>query len=193
LRSIRILLPALLSIGLAQPTSAVEAPSFDWSGLYVGGHVAYGRGHIDGTLFEPDPTQFSRAFGSLYGGLQMGYNYVLPSRLLLGTEADVSFPNFLEDGLISGRTTAQGTNVTDQIDYVATLRGRVGYTFSHWLIYATGGLACSQARFTESPGFGTDADTTRSTRVGWTAGVGAELALAANWTVRVEYVYDRFR
>jgi high affinity Mn2+ porin len=94
---------------------------------------------------------------------------VLPSRLLLGAEADVSFPNFLEDGLIASRTTAQGANVTDQIDYIATLRGRVDYTFNHWLIYATGGLAWSQARFTESPGFGTDADTSRSTRAGWTA------------------------
>jgi high affinity Mn2+ porin len=49
--------------------------------------------------------------------------------VLLGAEADVSFPNFLEDDLISSRTTAQGTNVTDQIEYVATLRGRAGYTF----------------------------------------------------------------
>jgi high affinity Mn2+ porin len=180
LRSIQILLPGLLSIGLAQPTNAVEAPSFDWSGPYVGGHVAYGRGHIDGTLFDPNPVQFSRAFGSLYGGLQIGYSYVLPSRLLLGAEADVSFPNFLEDGLISSRTTAQGTNVTDQIDYIATLRGRVGYTFDHWLIYATSGLAWSQARFTESPAFGSDADKTRSTRSGWTAGMGVELAVASN-------------
>lgn len=67
LRSILTLLPGLLSIGLAQPTSAVEAPSFDWSGLYVGGHVAYGRGNIGGTLFEPDPTQSSRGFGSPSG------------------------------------------------------------------------------------------------------------------------------
>ena len=192
LRSIWTILPGLLSMGLAQPTSAGDTPTFDWSGLYVGGYVAYGRGQLGDTLFDPDPTQSSRGFGGLHGGLQIGYNYVLPSRLLLGAEADVSFPNFLEDGLIASRTTAQGTNVAGQIDYIATLRGRVGYTFNHWLIYATGGLAWSQARFTESPGFGTDEDTTQFTRAGWTAGVGAELAVAANWTARVEYVYDRF-
>src|SRR5262249_54311338 len=71
-------------------------------------------------------------------------------------------------------------------------RGRVGYTFNHWLIYATSGLAWSQARFTESPGFGSDADKTLSTRSGWTVGVGAELAVETNWTARFEYVYDRF-
>jgi high affinity Mn2+ porin len=56
----------------------------------------------------------------------MGYNYVLPSKLVLGAEADISFPNFLEDGLTLSHPTAQGTNVTDQIDYLATLRGRIG-------------------------------------------------------------------
>ena len=36
----------------------------------------------------------SNSFSSLYGGVQGGYNYVLPSRLLLGVEADITFPNF---------------------------------------------------------------------------------------------------
>jgi high affinity Mn2+ porin len=192
LRSISILLLGLSSIGLVRLASATEAPSFDWSGLYVGGHVAYGRGQTGNTLFDPDPTQSSRSFGSLYGGLQMGYNYVLPFRLMLGAEADVSFPNFLEDGLISGRTTAQGTNVTDQIDYVATLRGRVGYAFDDWLIYATGGFAWSQARLVEASGFASDTDKELPTRTGWVAGVGTEVAIAPDWTARLEYLYDRF-
>ena len=123
-----------LSVVLAGPATAADITSFDWSGLYVGGHVAYGLGHTSNTLFDPDPTQSSDSFSSLYGGLQMGYNYVLPSRLLLGAEADISFPNFLEGGLISVHPTAIGTNVTDQNDFVGTLRGRVGYTFDHWLI-----------------------------------------------------------
>src|SRR5437016_4873646 len=91
-----------LSVVLAGPATAADLQGFDWSGLYFGGHVAYGRGHTSNTLFDPDPRRSGHSFGSLYGGLQMGYNYVLPSRLLLGAEADISFPNFLEDGLISG-------------------------------------------------------------------------------------------
>ena len=55
------------------------------------------------------------------------------------------------DGLIFTGGTAQGTTVTDQIDYIATLRGRFGYAFDHWLIYGTGGFAWSQARFGETP------------------------------------------
>jgi high affinity Mn2+ porin len=181
-----------LSVALAGPAPAADVQGFDWSGLYVGGHVAYGRGHTSNSLFDPDPSRSSRSFGSLYGGLQMGYNYVLPSRMFLGAEADVSFPNFLEDGLISIRTTTQGTGVTDQVDYIATLRGRIGYTFDHWLIYGTGGFAWSQARLVEAPGLSADIDKVLPTRTGWVTGLGAEVAIGADWTARFEYHYDRF-
>ena len=179
-----------LSVMLAGPAAAADIADFDWSGLYVGGHVAYGLGHTSNTLLDPNPTQSGNSFSSLYGGLQLGYNYVLPSRLLLGAEADISFPNFLESGLISVHGTAEGTNVTDQIDYIGTVRGRVGYAFDHWLIYGTGGFAWSQARFVETPGFASDADKVLSTRTGWAAGLGAEVAIAPNWTARLEYLHD---
>jgi high affinity Mn2+ porin len=88
--------------------------------------------------------------------------------------------------------TVQGTTVTDQIDYIATLRGRFGYTFDHWLIYGTGGFAWSQARFGETPGVASDEDTVLFTRTGWTLGLGAEYAISPHWTVRLEYLYDNF-
>src|SRR5258708_3154753 len=84
---------------------------FDWTGFYVGGHVGYTRGHAEVTVADPDPIQFSKSFGSLAGGLQGGYNYVLPSRFLLGVEADASFLNYLSaDDLAWSRTTPD-TNI----------------------------------------------------------------------------------
>jgi high affinity Mn2+ porin len=115
----------------------LDGPGYNWTGFYAGGHAAYSAGRANSTLSDPDPSASSNSFGSLYGGLQAGYNYVLPSRLLLGIEADVTFPQFFENGLIFTGETTQGTTVTDQIDYIATLRGRLGYAFDHWLIYAT--------------------------------------------------------
>jgi high affinity Mn2+ porin len=167
---------------------------FDWSGWYVGGHVAYSLGRATSTLADPNPAVVSNSFSSLYGGVQAGYNYVFPSRLLLGAEADITFPNFqrFTDGLIFTGGTVQGTTVTDQIDYIATLRGRFGYAFDYWLIYGTGGFAWSQARFVESPGIASDEDKILRTRTGWALGLGAEVAIAPNWTARIEYLYDRF-
>src|SRR5262249_9311728 len=79
------------------PWKAPPAPasSFDWTGFYVGGHVGYSHGNARVNLVDDDVTNFSHRFGSLTAGLQGGYNYVLPSRLLLGIEADASFPNHL--------------------------------------------------------------------------------------------------
>ena len=129
----------------APPSVAVP---FDWTGAYFGGHVGYSRGYGRNTLFDPGPTAAGTSFGSLFGGLQFGYNYLLPSRLLVGIEGDISFPNFLDDGIVASRLTPTGT-VTEKLDFVSTVRGRVGYAFDHWLFYATGGLAWSQARFLE--------------------------------------------
>ena len=175
----------------AMPVKA-PARSYDWNGFYVGGHIANGTGRGTGTLSDPNPTLVGNSFGSLYGGMQGGYNYVFPSGLLLGAEADVTFPNFqtYADGLIFTGGTVQGTTVTDQIDYIATLRGRFGYAFDHWLVYGTGGFAWSQARFSGTPVAG-NLDTILLTRAGWALGLGAEVAIAPSWTARIEYLYDR--
>ena len=176
----------------AAPISSSASPAYDWSGLYAGGHVAYSVGRANSTLSDPDPTASTNPFNSQYGGLQAGYNYVLPSRLLLGIETDITFPQFFENGTIFTGGTPQGTTVTDQIDYIATLRGRFGYAFDHWLIYGTGGFAWSQARFGETPGIASDEDKILLTRTGWALGLGAELAIAPDWSLRIEYLYDRF-
>ena len=182
--------PAPLPVKAPPPA---KAAAYDWGGFYVGGHVGYGVGQANSVLADPGPASFDNAFSSLYGGVQGGYNYVLPSRLMLGAEADITFPNFqrFADGLIFTEATP-GTTVTDQIDYIATLRGRFGYAFDHWLVYGTGGVAWSQARFGETPGLVNPEDKMLLTRIGYALGLGAEVAIAPNWSARLEYLYDRF-
>src|SRR5580704_2435409 len=95
------------------PMKAPPSPStYDWSGFYVGGHVAYSLGGVVSTLSDPTSTGAENSFSSLYGGVQAGYNYVFPSRLLLGAEADIAFPNYFEDGTIFTAATPKGTSVT---------------------------------------------------------------------------------
>ena len=97
--------------GAGDSTASQKLPQgFDWSGWYVGGHIANSLGRVNSTLSDPEPTASNNSFGSLYGGVQAGYNYVLPSRLLLGVEADITFPNFqtYTDGLIFTGSNAAG-------------------------------------------------------------------------------------
>ena len=174
---------------ISMPLKALPIANYDWSGFYVGGHVGYGRGYGRNILSDPNPTAGS-SFGSLFGGLQFGYNYLLPSRLLLGIEGDISFPNYLDDGIVSAGTTPF-SSVTEKLDFVSTVRGRAGYAFDHWLFYATGGFAWSQARFLESSDLTGNEDKVLRMRTGWALGAGAELAIAPGWTARLEYLYDR--
>lgn len=74
----------------APPPSA--ASTYDWSGLYAGGHlgVAWGNSHwtasttaaltpsVSGSFGLFRPLNAFDETGSFLAGLQMGYNYVLP-------------------------------------------------------------------------------------------------------------------
>jgi hypothetical protein len=46
---------------LALKAPPTFASRFDWSGFYVGGHIAYGRGHVSNKLSDPDPSIPSEA------------------------------------------------------------------------------------------------------------------------------------
>lgn len=182
-------LAAEISAVGSRPLKALPIATYDWSGFYVGGHVGYGRGSGRNSLFDPNQTTASSSFGSLFGGLQFGYNYLLPPRLLVGIEGDISFPNYLDDGIVASRTTPSSA-VTEKLDFISTVRGRAGYAFDQWLFYATGGLAWSQARFLEVSNSTGNEDKILRMRSGWALGVGAELAIAPDWTARLEYLYD---
>jgi high affinity Mn2+ porin len=177
--------------GLPIKAASVSSP-YHWTGFYVGGHVGYGRGRANTTLSDPAPSGGSNSFGGLFGGAQFGYNYLLTSRVLLGVEADISFPNYLSADDVAASRTGAASDVAHKIDYIATLRGRLGYAFDRWMVYGTGGLAWTQARFEQTPGVSDDQNEILRRLTGWTAGAGAEVAIAPRWTTRIEYLYSRF-
>jgi high affinity Mn2+ porin len=74
-------LAAEVAVPGTMPRKAPPIVSYDWSGFYVGGHVGYSRGYGRDTLLDPGPSTIDSSFGSIFGGMQFGYNYVLPSRL----------------------------------------------------------------------------------------------------------------
>ncbi len=190
---------ALGAFVLANPALAADLPvkapqfrpAFDWSGFYIGGHTGYSRGASSAVLTDPPIASTSNIFGGVIGGVQAGYNFRLPSGLLLGVEADLSFPNYLTSNEIVSRLTTARSDVAEQLDYVGTARGRIGYASGHWLAYATGGLAFTGERFINSPAVG-DEEKNIHRRLGWAAGAGLEYGFAPHWSVRLEYLYSQF-
>lgn len=180
------------AIAADMPVKAPPVQSiFDWTGLYIGAHAGFSRGSSNAVLTDPATGATSNVFDGMIGGVQAGYNYRLPSGLLLGVEADFTFPNYLtSNSVVSSLATAR-SDVAEQWDYVATARGRIGYAAGPWLAYATGGLAFAGERFLNTPAIGND-EKILNTRLGWAAGGGVEYALAPHWSVRLEYLYSRF-
>jgi high affinity Mn2+ porin len=186
---------------MVRPALAADAPvlkapavaAYDWNGFYLGGHVGYSRGNVDANVAGAIPTHDSTGFGALYGGLHGGYNYVLPSGLLLGVEADLSYPNYLaRDDVIWWRSQPTD-DIREKMDFVGSLRGRVGRTFNNWMVYGTGGVAFQHGRFLQGdPGDDDDSEKIIRWRAGWTVGAGYEVAIDPNWTARLEYLYARF-
>jgi len=179
--------------GRREPRKTLAPVLFlNWSGFYAGGHLGYGRGHASDRFADPVPANSNKAVGSLFGGVQLGYNHVLNSGVLLGAEGDFSFPNFLSgDDIVRFTITPRG-NLSEKIDYVGRLRGRFGSAFDNWLVYGTGGFGWSRARFIELSDLTGGEDKALRMRGGWVLGAGAEVAIAPEWSARLEYLYDNF-
>jgi len=219
-----------------QPPAAYVAP-FSWAGFYLGGNVGYSRGKDDLNVggFDvngvaiPGTTAASLKPAGIIGGLQAGYNWQASSSWVWGLETDfqwsgqkdsligtgaVSSTNCFGDASPPCSLTGTGTGtLAAKIDWLGTLRGRLGFAADRMLFYGTGGLAYGRVKtfgaasftgtFTDSsggtcdvggagcPASGSAAFSDSRTKLGWTLGAGIEGAIspASNWTWRVEYLY----
>lgn len=141
-------------------------PVHDWTGLYFGAHAGFGRGHSNAVLSDPSIATTSNSFGGPIGGLQIGYNVQLPSPIVLGFEADVSFPNYIDGNSVISTLATAKSYVIEQMDFTGSARGRLGYAAGPWMFYATGGLAFTGERFLNTPAVGND-EKKLGMRLGW--------------------------
>ncbi|MAH70463.1 MAG: carbohydrate porin [Alphaproteobacteria bacterium] len=213
---------AVAGLALAMPVAAGAAESYptkapkpdvaEWTGLYLGGHFGYAYGWSgwsasDALSTASGSTRLFNSYdafkgtGSYLFGLQAGYNVMLPSRVVLGVETDFSAPNTIAGERTVTSASGGTASYRDTVLGMGTARGRLGYAFDHWLLYATAGFAWSYDRLertqlTGTPlvgnaGIGT-VDTALTWRLGWAAGIGAEVPIAPHWTAKVEYLASEF-
>jgi len=180
-------------IALADPALAadlpVKAPAmkavYDWTGFYIGGHFGYGGGSF-GPDTNPLPLQgvaFPHSVTGLVGGYQIGYNRQLANNVVLGFEADATFPSPMDQAAFARMPP---TPYNTSIDYFGTARGRIGYAFGPWMPYVTGGFAWGHPNIAFNDDSGA---IVRHYQFGWTAGLGLEFAVSGNWSAKLEYDY----
>jgi high affinity Mn2+ porin len=184
-----------------------QLPAYDWTGFYAGGHLGYAWGSsnwttapgISGSLNLAQPVDMFAETGSFFDGLQVGYNYMLPNRLVIGAEADASFPSFQNlagisiGGISTFRSPTLGPETySETVLSSGTVRGRIGYAPGNWLFYATGGFAWSYDQLTLTQLATGTTDMPFLWRLGWAAGVGIEAPVAPHWTTRLEYLFTDY-
>ena len=190
-----------------------NSPAYNWTGFYAGGHLglAWGSSNwsagpgINGStnLFQTLDT-FNEG-GSFFAGVQGGYNYMLPNRVLIGGEVDASFPAWptLPTGVnpfgvsIGGSSaftspTLGAASFAETVLESGTVRGRVGYAPGSWLFYATGGFAWTYDHQSLTQVSTGNTETPFVWRLGWTAGAGVEVPIAPHWTARAEYLFTDY-
>ena len=189
---------------------AVAPAAFDWSGIYIGGHIGGGWATNDisdpslgliGVILGVPPIQTVDSSGFIGGG-QIGWNYQI-GRFVLGTEIDGSWAD------INGNSSTSfspipavfliNRTLTANTDWTVTSTVRLGYAHDRWMFYSKAGAAWAHTNYasawTATAGGVTAAvfnGTGDQTRVGWTVGLGAEWAFWNNWSAKLEYDFMDF-
>ncbi len=184
----------------AFPAAPMQAGAYDWTGFHVGAHVDTNLAKTSGSTVNTATGATSGAIfgntGNWYGGVQVGYDYMMPSRVVLGIEADISSGSRKTVSIADASgTNSNQTSVFDS----ETVRGRLGYAFDNVLLYGTGGWAWSSNQFIRTQLTGVlnlataGTDEAKNTYLsGWTAGGGVAVAFAQNWNAFAEYRYTNY-
>jgi outer membrane immunogenic protein len=228
-----------LAADMAVKAPPAPVPVYSWAGFYVGGNIGYswGEARNDWNVFAPglggntttcaiagtamciSGSDAARLEG-IIGGLQAGYNWT-SGKYLVGIEGDIQYSGQKRDQNFNGTylpTAVMLGNVvpgsftssySESLQWLGTLRGRLGYVNDRWMVFATGGVAVGQVKTSgsnavigiignqtgctpvnqvaESCPFG--AFNSSETKVGWALGAGAEGFISGNWTWKVEYLH----
>ena len=182
-------------------------PECDWTGLYIGINV--GVGQLDSTFTDRNgwDDYYTREFTqtAFIGGGQIGYNYQWQD-LVFGIEADATGSTAdINRRSHEGGETGEGSSAGEpygfkdraQIDFMGSVRGRLGISFNNnrALLYATAGGAFANGKWqTENTGFPGDEVKWdgEDWRWGWVGGFGFEYALNCHWSLRGEGLYYWF-
>jgi outer membrane immunogenic protein len=171
---------------------------YNWTGCYIGVHAggAWSRSEATNTA---DTTAFgdlapgdgfSQDDSGFIGGGQIGCNYQFASNWVVGLEG--SFAGTTIKGDFANTVFGAADDVfTTEINSVALVTGRLGYAWNNWLLYAKGGYAGADVKFSVSDTVGANQGAGSDTqwRSGWTVGGGLEYGITPNWIVGVEYDY----
>jgi outer membrane immunogenic protein len=157
---------AALSADLPRYRTSYATPGpagYNWMGPYLGGNLGYQWSRVSGSGGDPS---------GVFGGAQVGFNWQA-GRVVFGGETDLQIAA-AEERFAAWKFSNP---------WFGTLRARAGLAFDNLLLYGSAGLAYGRVR-TELAG-GAESNV----HYGWTAGLGLEIGITGNWSVKAEYLF----
>jgi outer membrane immunogenic protein len=184
---------------------------YNWSGFYIGGNVGGKWADHDGDIFLDNVVGFTPlglltfgnggngSEGAFVGGGQIGFNWQTGA-WVFGIEGDFQGTSldrtFVCCGPLAPAFFVPGDTLSVKNDWQASIRGRIGYAWDRFMVYATGGVAFANLEATVAlqpvggvPGLFASAS---DTLTGWTVGGGIEFGLWDNWSLGAEYRFSSF-
>ena len=154
----------------------------DWSGFYAGVVGGYGVG--DAVTDTSGVTTTVPVNGAI-AGATAGFNKQF-NRIVVGVEGDIAW---------SGQE-GSATCVLDpyfachaKVDWIGSLRGRLGYAAGRALVYATAGAAFTHGDSYITPSSPGLTGIYTDSYFGWIMGAGVEYAVNERVSVKAEYAY----
>jgi outer membrane immunogenic protein len=204
-------LPIAIAVALFLTAGAVKADP--WTGFYLGLNAGYDRDGGYPIPLAPVTASFLNTFvvgqtpshvssvnpSGFLGGLQSGYDNHLSRSFVGGVVTDIQGLGVNDSKAVTttlGAFAPSVVRVAQRTDWLLTARAKLGILpIDDFLIYATGGVAVGNGKYTASITFPTlgqiTAGATSQTRVGGVVGAGGQFALTDHLRVSGEYLlYD---
>ena len=174
-----------------------------WTGLYVGAQagVAFGNSDNGASFNTSNGTGGSGIFNGddsnsgFIGGGTIGYDYQM-GNFVVGALADI---NYIDASESRSYTTGLGNTFTtnSDINYLGTVRAKLGYAMDNVLVYGTGGLAYAGLDNSMTSPSNTSGEfagysfnqSSDDNDVGYTVGAGVDFMATQNISFGVEYLY----
>lgn len=178
--------PALAAdviVDVPAPPVVEVAPTFTWTGAYVGAQLGFLDATDDGNTVLGRDTDID----GFIGGVHAGYNFDFGG-FVAGVYADVDFSSADVD--LEPITGGPGFNGIGDLNYVARGMVKAGYSAGRVFGYAQGGIAFASVDLDTVVGgerFTSDLDS-----YGYVVGAGVDVAVTDNFVVGADYLFHNF-
>lgn len=178
--------------------SAAQAQAM-WTGTYIGVGVGTSNNSSDVDLSEPwDDEGYDRFFKDQLDGhggaltLYGGYSQAAMNNFVWGVEGDVSWIGATAQDILNHVDSYYDGVLRSDVDFLASLRLRGGFTAGDTLFYLTGGLAVADIQQSYTVGEKSIHFVRDTSKWGWIGGGGVEHRLMDNVSIRAEGLFSQF-